>query len=578
MKYLRLFETESDYQSYIENENNHVEPHIALLRGNKTCHYKKYFNALSEINGILENIISRTDKPLDINILNKIQLINQDFTDINNQLEEIILSGYEPLENPENYLAIEALKSGMRVSFSNNCQYSLGTNEWFDLQSGELTPLTKKGQKIYFKATGLVPRGTNGIGSFTISENCNLSGNCNSMLFGDEVEINLSLSGYNNAFCKLFYQCDTIINASQLTLPATTLANYCYSNMFYGCTSLVTAPELPATSLVPYCYQNMFARCTSLTTAPELPATTLDNGCYNYMFQNCTKLNYIKALFTTTPSSTYTSYWVSGVSSTGTFVKNVNAMWDVTGTSGIPSGWTVKTNFTPVRCINLSITAEDVSGKYTTTKIYWTAEIEGVDDEGNNLTIILTGTDTSESFPQNTSTTDTIERTISYTYMGVTATTTITQGIWVNSTYTIDLNNQWQSSSVVNPDSSLYDGVYESFSNKGVNSTAATMYIDINGYDVFDLYIRSYAESSYDYVMVSQLDQTINNNTAYSSTTLVKAHTRGKQKSGTSIDNYTKVSFTGIDGGQHRITIVYRKDGSGNSGDDRGYVLIPKNQ
>ena len=409
----------------------------------------------------------------------------------------------------------------------------------------------------------------------TLAKNCYeyMFSGCTSLVNAPELPAT-TLVQY--CYSNMFYGCTSLVTAPELL--ATTLAITCYSNMFYGCTSLVTAPELPATSLVPYCYQNMFARCTSLTTAPELPATTLDNGCYNYMFQNCTKLNYIKALFTTTPSSTYTSYWVSGVSSTGTFVKNVNAMWDVTGTSGIPSGWTVKTNFTPVRCINLSITAEDVSGKYTTTKIYWTAEIEGVDDEGNNLTIILTGTDTSESFPQNTSTTDTIERTISYTYMGVTATTTITQGIWVNSTYTIDLNNQWQSSSVVNPDSSLYDGVYESFSNKGVNSTAATMYIDINGYDVFDLYIRSYAESSYDYVMVSQLDQTINNNTAYSSTTLVKAHTRGKQKSGTSIDNYTKVSFTGIDGGQHRITIVYRKDGSGNSGDDRGYVLIPKNQ
>jgi hypothetical protein len=162
--------------------------------------------------------------------------------------------------------------------------------------------------------------------------------------------------------------------------------------------------------------------------------------------------------------------------------------------------------------------------------------------------------------------------------MGVTATTTITHGIWINSSYTISLNNQWQSSSIVNPDTSLYDGVYESFSNKGVNSTAATMYIDIVGYTDFDLYIRSYAESNYDYVMVGQLDQTIDNNTAYSNTTLIKAYTRGNQRSGTSIDNYTKVSFTGIDEGQHRITIVYRKDSSGNSGDDRGYVLIPKNQ
>jgi hypothetical protein len=78
--------------------------------------------------------------------------------------------------------------------------------------------------------------------------------------------------------------------------------------------------------------------------------------------------------------------------------------------------------------------------------------------------------------------------------------------------------------------------------------------------------------------MVSQLDQTINNNSSYSDTTLVKAHTRGYQQSGTALTNYRLVEFTGIDGGEHRITVVYRKDSSAASGDDKGYILIPKNQ
>lgn len=61
------------------------------------------------------------------------------------------------------------------------------------------------------------------------------------------------------------------------------------------------------------------------------------------MFQNCTSLNYIKAMFTTRPSTTYTNSWVTGVASTGTFVKNSVATWDVTGNNGIPTGWTVYT-------------------------------------------------------------------------------------------------------------------------------------------------------------------------------------------------------------------------------------------
>lgn len=147
----------------------------------------------------------------------------------------------------------------------------------------------------------------------------------------------------------------------------------------------------------------------------------------------------------------------------------------------------------------------------------------------------------------------------------------------IGGNYTIDLNNQWQKSTTVsNPDTTEYDGVYESFSNYNIASTAATMKITIDGYSSFKFYIRSYAESSCDYVMVSQLDQTIDNSTSYSNTTLVKAHTRVNQQPGTALSNYTPVEFTNIDGGKHVITVVYRKDSSVNSGTDKGYVLLPK--
>lgn len=87
----------------------------------------------------------------------------------------------------------------------------------------------------------------------------------------------------------------------------------------------------------------MFYGCTSLTTAPELPATTLVSSCYASMFRGCTSLNYIKAMFTTTPTTSYTRDWVNGVSATGTFVKNSAAEWTDTGTYAVPTGWTVQT-------------------------------------------------------------------------------------------------------------------------------------------------------------------------------------------------------------------------------------------
>ena len=60
------------------------------------------------------------------------------------------------------------------------------------------------------------------------------------------------------------------------------------------------------------------------------------------MFSGCTSLNYIKAMFTTTPSNTYTQNWVSGVAASGTFVKNSAATWTTTGINAVPTNWTIQ--------------------------------------------------------------------------------------------------------------------------------------------------------------------------------------------------------------------------------------------
>ena len=87
----------------------------------------------------------------------------------------------------------------------------------------------------------------------------------------------------------------------------------------------------------------MFSTCRSLTTAPELPATTLASGCYYQMFYECESLNYIKMLANDISARDCLYNWVYDVSATGTFVKSSSATWDVTGVSGVPSGWTVIT-------------------------------------------------------------------------------------------------------------------------------------------------------------------------------------------------------------------------------------------
>ena len=139
----------------------------------------------------------------------------------------------------------------------------------------------------------------------------------------------------------MFANCTNLTRAPEL--PALVLGERCYGYMFHSCTSLTTAPELPATTLAKYCYCLMFGGCTSLTAAPELPALTLAQYCYEEMFAHCSNLRYIKAMFTTKPGNSYTSFWVDGVASDGIFVKNRNATWDEFGTRAVPVGWTVQT-------------------------------------------------------------------------------------------------------------------------------------------------------------------------------------------------------------------------------------------
>lgn len=89
----------------------------------------------------------------------------------------------------------------------------------------------------------------------------------------------------------------------------------------------------------------MFFNDENLKHAPYLPAKSIDiNNCYSQMFYNCSSLQYIKAEFTTAPNTSYTSNWVSGVASTGCFIKAKDATWTTKSASACPSGWTLITS------------------------------------------------------------------------------------------------------------------------------------------------------------------------------------------------------------------------------------------
>ena len=262
-RFIKLFKKHSDYEEYI-NSDDKILPNVSLCGDDNNCvHYN----------------------PI-------------------------------PHNYSQDYLTFVALENGtftFTPKNSNVISYSTDNGEnW--TQGNSVT--VSNGDKILWKGE-MTPASSQGIGTFSATGNFDIEGNAMSLLFGDNYKEQIDLTGKNYVFYQLFNGNTKVVNAENLSLPATTLANHCYNSMFYGCTSLEIAPELPAMTLAFY--------------------------CYNTMFCGCTNLRYIKSMFTTTPGMMYTNSWVSGVAATGTFVKNSAAEWDVSGVDGIPEGWTVET-------------------------------------------------------------------------------------------------------------------------------------------------------------------------------------------------------------------------------------------
>ena len=133
-----------------------------------------------------------------------------------------------------------------------------------------------------------------------VDDNCYIYGNIMSLISSTDYATATALTKDNtfNGLFKRDYPSDELKNhpSKPLLLPATTLTERCYREMFSGRTGLTSAPALPATTLTAFCYSNMFSGCTGLTTAPALSAPTLAEGCYYGMFSGCTSLATAPAL------------------------------------------------------------------------------------------------------------------------------------------------------------------------------------------------------------------------------------------------------------------------------------------
>ena len=114
-----------------------------------------------------------------------------------------------------------------------------------------------------------------------------------------------------------------------------------FYGLFAGAEKLVNDADrqlvLPATTLKESCYQDMFNGCKGIEKAPELPAPTLEKNCYQEMFYDCSKLNSVKCLATDISAENSTKDWLgnAGTEATGEKVIETQVPMD-----DVPADWT----------------------------------------------------------------------------------------------------------------------------------------------------------------------------------------------------------------------------------------------
>lgn len=300
MKYLRKFDTQGDYDNYLLS-SEFVVPNVSLA-GDKVYYHT-----------------ANTD---DIRLL------------------PLFVEAIEPLT----------------VSFSiNPIEYSLDNRTWQTLSVGASTPTIEAGKRVFFRASGLTATSADGIGTFSITGGkCELGGNAMSMIWGasfrnrDEMAVDYNLKRLFRASADNPNM--TIINAERMVVACKTIRKDGCVALFANCTALVKGCRLPATTLGENAYMSFYQGCSNLEIGSDLPATDLTGAtfCYNGMYAYCSNLRYLKAMILTPPPNNVSTYgaqtgnWLKGVASSGVFVKNSRATWNVTGDHGIPSGWTIE--------------------------------------------------------------------------------------------------------------------------------------------------------------------------------------------------------------------------------------------
>lgn len=212
-----------------------------------------------------------------------------------------------PHDYERDYLTMDIVTGGAVIwgkraaaTTGRTMEYSVNGGEWTSVTAtteGVQIPVAA-GDKVRLRGTETTnyDASVRGIIDGTPGTTFKVLGNIMSMEYGDRFRGRTALQAANS-FRMLFGNFNSsgnneaVVDASNLILPAMTLTERCYFNMFQRDIAMAAAPKvLPAKELAPYCYYSMFFKCESLQKVPVLSALTLSESCYSNMFQECTAL------------------------------------------------------------------------------------------------------------------------------------------------------------------------------------------------------------------------------------------------------------------------------------------------
>lgn len=310
-----------------------------------------------------------------------------------------------------------------------------------------------------------------------------------------------------------------------------------------------------------------FAYCTSLEELILEP--TMTSMSNSNIFRGCTSLKkvYIKKSFSTLNSNTFYG---------DTAITDIYVPWASGAVSGAPWGATnatvhYETDFNQ-NLASISVADSEIDhrvGRTSQLTVSYSPDELLIDPTQLGVTYVIISGSEYATVDQNGLVTitsemtvgDTITITVTSTYnSSITDTCTITA---TEPSFTVDLNNgQWVDSGETIAGRTVYKSDAGSYH---VNNGLSRMTVTIRGYDEFRVAIRSYAESGCDYAEIGALDTV--NISRNSSANVYKTDTQ-------SASVYDEYTFTNIDGSTHTFEVIYSKDGSANSNDDRAYVYF----